>query len=353
MRVAGARSVKNRHWRVEIVLHGDMRRVALVLLPELSNLGLASVIEPLFVSNWLAQRPLFEWRAVSMDGKPVRASNGAVLPVTGDLSSVKEETVFVLASFAPLATARSRALSRWLQQLSRRGVELGGIENGSLALAAAGLLDTHPTAIHWDNRPGFEELFPKVRLAGTPFSFTRNRVTCAGAAAILDMMIAWIAQHADAQIAEEVARHLLIKSNATKAAEELHQDDILTRARVLMQAHIEDPLSCTDLAVQLNISLRQLERKFQLAVGRTVHAEYRLVRIERAHQYLQQTDLSVTEVAALTGFSSLEYFSKVYQSAFAVRPSQDRRQTTDAPVFRRNPLGGSRAPHRKRRTAVD
>jgi AraC-like DNA-binding protein len=48
----------------------------------------------------------------------------------------------------------------------------------------------------------------------------------------------------------------------------------------------------------------------------------------------------VTEVAALTGFSSVEYFSKVYRRAFAVLPSIDRRQATDAPVFRRHGSSG-------------
>ena len=68
-----------------------MRRLGLLLLPEFSNLGLAAVTEPLFVANWLAQRTLFEWRSVSVDGKPVRASNGALLAVEGDLGGVKEQ----------------------------------------------------------------------------------------------------------------------------------------------------------------------------------------------------------------------------------------------------------------------
>lgn len=313
-----------------------MRRLALVLLPEFSNLGLAAVIEPLFVANWLAQRPLFEWQSVSLDGKPVRASNGAELTVNGDLASAGEcASVFVLSSFEPLQTARNRVLMRWLQRVARAGVELGGIENGSLPLAQAGLLDHHPAAIHWDNLAGFQELFPRVRIAKASFSFTRNRLTCAGAATILDMMVAWIAQHADGRIADEVARHLLLSDRGGREPEQ--GDDTISRARAVMQSHIDDPLSCESIAKRLNISLRQLERKFKQVVGRTVHAEYRLVRVERAHQYLQQTDLTVTEVATLTGFSSVEYFSKVYQRAFATRPSQDRRQATNAPVFRRAP----------------
>ncbi len=321
-----------------------MRRLGLLLLPEFSNLGLAAVTEPLFVANWLAQRTLFEWRSVSVDGKPVRASNGALLAVEGDLGGVKDcASVFVLASFEPLAGARSRPLTRWLQRAARSGVELGGIENGSLALAEAGLLDNHPAAIHWDNLAGFQELFPKVRIAPHSYSVTPNRLTCAGAAAILDMMIAWIARHADPQVAEEVSRHLLLaRRPATR--DEPGRDDTINRARSLMQAHIDDPLPCAAIAQRLNISLRQLERRFKQALGRTVHAEYRLVRVERAHQYLQQTRLSVTEVAALTGFSSVEYFSKVYRRAFTVLPSVDRRQATDAPVFRKSGFSGYTGP---------
>jgi AraC family carnitine catabolism transcriptional activator len=316
-----------------------MRRLALVLLPEFSNLGLAALTEPLFVANWLAQRPLFEWKSVSVDGKSVRASNGAIVAVAGDLAAAKDcASIFVLASFEPLQSARSRPLTRWLQRAARSGLELGGIENGSLALAEAGLLDHHPAAIHWDNLAGFQELFPKVRIAASSFSLTRNRLTCAGAAAILDLMIAWIAQQADAQVAEEVARHLLL--NRGRKLHDEPRDPVVDQARGLMQSYIDDPLPCESIAQRLNISLRQLERRFKESLGRTVHAEYRLVRVERAHQYLQQTRLSVTEVAALTGFSSVEYFAKVYRRAFAMLPSEDRRQATDAPVFRRQSSRG-------------
>jgi AraC family transcriptional regulator, carnitine catabolism transcriptional activator len=241
----------------------------------------------------------------------------------------------VLASFDPARTARSRARTRWLKRMARTGAELVGIENGSLALAEAGLLDQHAAAIHWDNLPGFQELFPKVHTAQSLFSFSNNRVTCAGAAAILDMMIAWIAQHADAQTSAEVARHLLLATRRDAPA--ASQDPVVVRARAIMQAHVDDPLSCEEIANQSGLSLRQLERRFKQQLGQTLHSEYMLVRVEKAHQYLQQTTLSVTEVAALTGFTSAEYFAKVYRRMFGILPSKDRRQSTDAPVFRRKP----------------
>jgi len=311
-----------------------VRKLALLLLPEFSHFGLAAVTEPLFVANWLAQTTVFEWRTISDDGMPVRASNGTAVPVDGDLTLAKGcASLFVLASFDPAQTTGSRARTRWLKRLAATGVELVGIENGSLALAEAGLLDQHLAAVHWDNSAGFQELFPKIRIAQSLFSFSSNRVTCAGAAAILDMMTAWIAQHADVQTSTEVARHLLL-SGRPERDPGANQDAVVARARAIMQAHVDDPLSCDEVAQQLGLSLRQLERRFKLQSGQTLHSAYMLVRVEKAHQYLQQTTLSVTEVAALTGFTSVEYFSKVYRRVFGVLPSKDRRQSTDAPVFR-------------------
>jgi AraC family transcriptional regulator, carnitine catabolism transcriptional activator len=314
-----------------------VRRLALLLLPEFSNFGLAAITEPLFVANWLAQEALFEWRTLSVDGRPVKASNGTAATVDGDLSLPGPfQSVFVLASFEPARIARNRTLTRWLKRVARAGVELAGIENGSMALAEAGLLDSHAAAIHWDNLPGFQELFPRVRIAPGQYSFSRNRATCTGAFAILDMMIAWIAQKADPEIAAEVARHLnLPRAHAAARAPGHERDDaLISRALTLMQSHVDDPLSCDEVAGELQISLRQLERRFKQERGRTLHAEYMLVRVQKAHQYLQQTDLSVTEVAALSGFSSVEYFSKVYARVFGVAPSRDRLQSTHAPVFR-------------------
>jgi AraC family transcriptional regulator, carnitine catabolism transcriptional activator len=76
-----------------------MRKLAFLLLPEFSNLGLAAATEPLFIGNWLAQQSVFAWTQVSVDGKPVRASNGRMIAVDGDLTAAADcKTVFVLAA---------------------------------------------------------------------------------------------------------------------------------------------------------------------------------------------------------------------------------------------------------------
>jgi AraC family carnitine catabolism transcriptional activator len=84
--------------------------------------------------------------------------------------------------------------------------------------------------------------------------------------------------------------------------------------------------------------LRQLERRFQDQRRCSVLQDYRQIRMAKAHQLLQQTDLSVTQVALACGFGSPEYFCRLYREIFGCSPSRDRRQSTTAPVLRQRVL---------------
>ncbi len=315
-----------------------------MVLPEFSHLGLAAATEPLFIANWLAQAPLFEWRIVSVDGAPVRASNGMRIPVDGDIASAAgAKTVFVLASFEPDRAAKERRLLKWLQRLARFGVELCGVENGSLVLACAGLLNGHEVAVHWDNLIGFAEHYPRTRPVERLYVRSAGRVTCAGASAILDLMVAWIGWHGEPELAVEVAEHLLLGAVRPADTGQRTSDPgtsaalgtAVARAQAIMNEHVDEPLSCGEIAQRLGLSLRQLERRFKQELGCTLLEKYRLIRMSRAHQLLQQTGLSVTQVALSCGFSSPEYFCRLYRAMFDCSPSTDRRQSTTAPVLRR------------------
>jgi AraC family carnitine catabolism transcriptional activator len=335
---------------------GHLRRIAFLVLPEFSHLGIAAAIEPLFIANWLAQEALFEWKILSVDGAPVRASNGMRMPVDGDIASAAgAKTVFVLASFEPDQAAAERRVVKWLKRLARFGVELCGIENGSLVLAEAGLLNGHKVAVHWDNLIGFGEHYPHTRPVDQLYARGAGRVSCAGASAILDMMVAWIGWHGDEQLAREVAEHLLLgdprppealqRVSAPGAPSGLGA--AVARALAIMREHVEEPLSCAEIARRAGLSLRQIERRFRDELQCSILQRYRLIRMTKAHQLLQQTDLSVTEVAFSCGFSSPEYFCRLYRGLFDCSPSKDRRQSTTAPVLRqRGTAPGLRRPRR-------
>jgi AraC family carnitine catabolism transcriptional activator len=322
-----------------------LRKLAFLLLPEFSNLGLAAAIEPLFIGNWLTQERVFDWTIVSVDGKPVRASNGMTISVDGDFAAAAAaKTVFVLASFEPAHAARDRRVPRWLKRLARFGVELCGIENGSVVLAEAGLLNGHAVAVHWDNLMGFQEHYRHARAVSQLYCRSGAHVTCAGGSAVLDMMVAWMGWHGQGELAAEIAEHLLLGRPRAPETEQRAADGavpaadaVVAQAQALMREHIDEPLSCGEIADRVGLSLRHMERRFRDALQCSVLERYRLIRMTKAHQLLQQTGLAVTEVALACGFSSPEYFCRLYRAMFGCSPSKDRRQSTTAPVLRQRP----------------
>ena len=162
------------------------------------------------------------------------------------------------------------------------------------------------------------------------------------------MLIALIARTAGQSLASEVAQHLLLLSRSgierqNKFSLDDHRssrEDIVGQARKIMETTIEEPKSCTTIADMVGVSERHLQRLFHQQFGSSMLEIYQALRMERAHQLVQLTDLSITEISVACGFSSLETFSRTYRRAFGVAPSRDRSQSLDSSVFR---LGQARS----------
>lgn len=322
------------------------RNVGLLLLPEFSHLSLAAAIEPLFVANWLGGRARYRWQTLSLDSRAVRSSSGQKLPADAGIAEASRfDLLLVLASFDVKRHTRDAALKSWLRRVARHGASIAGIETASEVVAAAGLLDDLPVAVHWDNLQGFAESHPRCRAVSQLYTTIGNRLTCAGQSAVLDMMLAWIAQDQDPALAAETAAHLMLPSwrrgdepqPAPGARAGRIADPTLARIVAIMEQNLEEPLPCAEIARRAGISMRRMQRLFARSVGASPVRHYQLIRLTRAHALLQQTHLSVTEIAMGAGFGSLEHFCRVYRRQFGCRPRDDRRQSVSAPVLRRSP----------------
>ena len=99
----------------------------------------------------------------------------------------------------------------------------------------------------------------------------------------------------------------------------------LTQAVELMEANISEPISQLELAGFVDLSRRQLQRLFQQHLLCTPSRYYLQLRLQRARELLRQTDLSLVESAAQTGFLSNSHFSKSYKEHYGYPPSGERR----------------------------
>ena len=301
------------------------------LLPKFSMIALFGALEPLRVANRFAPGA-FAWAFTSDDGKAVAASNGIPVQVGGVLSSAEHaQMIVVCASYEPERVPRKGLLTA-LRRMAAKRVALAGIDTGPFLLAWAGLLDGYRATCHWESLPGFRESFPNVTAEQSLYVFDRDRLTCAGGASTIDMMLAWINQRLGKGIATQVADQLLhfrlpeaAPAGRLPAASRYGIEDArLLKVIAQMEERVEEPLAAEDLADVAGLSLRQFERVFHTALGQRPMGFYLHLRLERAQNLITYSALTMQEIGVATGFSSLPAFSRAFKRRFGVPPSQQR-----------------------------
>ncbi|MGP9821103.1 GlxA family transcriptional regulator [Salinarimonas sp. NSM] len=304
-----------------------------LLTPNFSMIAFTSAIEPFRLANYATGRDLYSWRLYSPDGEPVRGSNAVAVAADARMSAAQGlDRVFVCGGNGVQDFDHHETIAA-VRRLAAHGAEVGAVCTGAWVLAKAGLLDGYRATIHWVYRSGLVADFPDLEVSEELFEIDRNRFTCAGGMAAADMALSLVAQDRGAEVAAQVT-DLLIHNRIREARERQRMD---LRARVgvahpkllavveTMEATVEQPLACADLARTAGVSQRQLERLFVKYLGEPPTRYYMKVRLQRARQLLRQTSLPVLEIALSCGFVSASYFSKTYLEHFGRSPSAERK----------------------------
>jgi transcriptional regulator GlxA family with amidase domain len=220
----------------------------------------------------------------------------------------------------------------WLRREARRGLAVGALCTGAQVVAQAGLLDGRRCTIHWENRDGFEEDFPEIDLSQNIFVIDRDRYSAAGGTASTDLMLKLIAQRHGTDLANLVADQMI--HTAIRSDKDEQRLSIPTRIGVrhpklatvihAMEDSIEEPISPATLAEDVGMSTRQLERLFRRYLNRSPKRYYMELRLGKARNLLQQTDMSVINVALACGFTSPSHFSKCYRALYKTTPYRER-----------------------------
>ncbi|WP_174273104.1 GlxA family transcriptional regulator [Sphingomonas bacterium] len=308
----------------------DLRKIGLLLVNGFALMSYASIIEPFRAANKLAGRELYRWTHVSLAGSPAVASNGASIVASAKVGDALAcDTLFVFAAGDPSSFCDAATFA-WLRQLSSRGVTLAGVSGGPFLLARAGLLGGYRATIHWEHEPALREAFPFLDLDASLYVIDRQRLTCAGGTAGLDLAIELIERDHGHALAAGVG-DWFIRTSARRAdrsqrlglAERyrVNHEGVL-QALAAMHTHAEDPLDRPTLAATAGVSIRQLERLFLRYVGETVGKTYLRIRLDHADQLLRTTGLSVTAVAVSSGFAGSSQFSRAFRRQFGYPPSR-------------------------------
>jgi transcriptional regulator GlxA family with amidase domain len=307
--------------------------IGFLLVPGFALMSYASAIEPLRAANIFAGKTLYRWVHIAHKEPIVAASCGATVPCTARVGDDLALDLLLVCAGGNPAPFAHRPTFAWLRRLAQRGLRIGGVSGGPFILARAGIMGGYRMTIHWEHAPAFAEEFPDLLLSRARYVIDRNRMTCAGGVAPLDMMHALIAEKHGSDLAAKTSDwflHTEVRPGAGPQRASLperygiHRRDLIA-ALELMQNNLGEPLSRGAVARHIGLSTRQLDRLFAQHLGKSFADHYRTIRLEAAGELLRHSPLTITEIAIACGFANGSHFSACFKAEHGFPPSEERR----------------------------
>ncbi|WP_406873630.1 GlxA family transcriptional regulator [Aminobacter sp. P9b] len=306
-----------------------------VLLPGFSQLCLSSLLDPLRIANVQAGQPLFRWRLMSLDGQPVESASGISVEVSGNSLRQHQAMAFdphgavAICSGEGVEQQSCQELRAFLRRVHSAGIPIFALGTATWLLADAALLGSARCTIHWNKMAALSETFYDLAIDDALFVRDGQIVTCAGEFAAFDLAMELIQERCGTEISNRVCQHVTADRWRDGASCQSVPPGLrygktgksLLRVIKLMERNTEDPLSLGEIASQLRLSRRQIERLFETHLSTTPRRHYATIKLQKARQLLELTDMPVTDVAIACGFISPSYFSKSFKDHFDILPS--------------------------------
>ncbi len=107
-----------------------------------------------------------------------------------------------------------------------------------------------------------------------------------------------------------------------KFLEDVRGRETIAMARELLLQHIGDPITIKELARKVATNECYLKKGFKEMYGTTIFDFYQSQRMEHAKYLLYEKSLSVTDVSALLGYSSISHFSTAFKKYTGIKPCE-------------------------------
>lgn len=100
-------------------------------------------------------------------------------------------------------------------------------------------------------------------------------------------------------------------------------NDFIEKLTEIVELNISDEqFGVSELSEAVGMSRSNVLRKVKKATGLSVSLFIRNIRLKHAHELLQQSDVSVSEVCYAVGFGSTSYFTKCYKEHYGYPPGE-------------------------------
>jgi len=225
-----------------------------------------------------------------------------------------------------------------IEAAARRGARLVALCTGAFVLGFAGVLDGRRVTTHWALADRFRTLFPDAKLLDDElFVDDGDLLSSGGMLAAADLCLHILRLDHGQSYANDVSR-LLVSPPFRSGGQAQYRTNGNGRSggslALLLEwadAHLHEPLTLPMLASKAHVSQRTLSRRFEAETGRTASQWISERRVARARALLEDTDLTVTEVAFATGFGSLGAFRRQFTREIGTTPRSYRLTFRESP----------------------
>ncbi len=264
-------------------------------------------------------------------GVPLATGGGVKVVADAGLASLRRAGTIIVPGWQDIDAAPPEALLEALRRAHARGARIASICAGVFVVAAAGLLDGRRVAVHWMHAEVLARKYPLLSVdPNVLYVDDGDIMSSAGRAAGLDLCVHIVRRDFGAEVANGVARRLVIPAHREGGQAQfipspvLSEGDPLLALRAWVRDNLDRALTIDDLATKVRMSRRTFIRRFEEATGVSPGEWVLQERTARARSLLEATRLSIEQVATAAGFSSADALRHHFRTRLDTSPARYR-----------------------------
>jgi transcriptional regulator GlxA family with amidase domain len=284
----------------------------------------------------LGGRGGYRVRVASVRGGLIRAESGLELGTTrlpGPGEPV--DTLILPGGNGSRAAAADPDLIAYVRAAASQARRVATVCTGTFIAAAAGLLDGRRVTTHWASAQALQAQYPALRVDPDPLYIRDGHVwTSAGVTAGIDLALALVADDLGADVAQTLARWLVMFLHRPGGQTQFASPVWVPRAERSAVRAVQDRIQSAPggdhrlpaLAAAASMSVRHFTRVFTTETGQSPGRFVERVRLEAARADLETSDDTLDVVADRCGLGTAESLRRAFHRHLGVSPDAYRRR---------------------------
>jgi AraC family transcriptional activator FtrA len=308
--------------------------VVVVAYDQLSTFEFGCAVEVFGLSRPEMGPGWYRFAVAGAEPGPLKAAGGVMVMTEGGLDLLAQAGTVIVPGWRGADAPVPDALCQALRDAHANGARVLSLCSGAFVLAAAGLLDGLRATTHWRYHDALARRYPDLVLVPDVLYVDEGDVlTAAGSAAGIDLCLHLIRRDFGPKAANAVARRLVVPPHrdggqaqyverpvAPERASGSRLGPLLDRVR----QYLREDWPIDRLAAEAAMSQRALHRGFRAATGKSPGVWITAERVNRARELLEETALSIDDVADATGFGTAPTLRHHFRLALGCSPSAYR-----------------------------